>query len=267
MKRTSRIGLVLLLAAAAVGPATSREVGDYGDAPEGAIAYPNLGVAGNFPTCVAIGPNGFIYHSPLGWAKFVIVQPGFDTEPDGNAGTCPPPPYDLDECFADADAGLILPPAYSIVAGGYVPCTQGGPPLGQACTAAAWGPNVDISVANAMPVVGYVNVLMDWDQSGFWGGSSLCPPNMPAPEHVLVNFPIPIGYGGPLSALNPPPFLIGPNSGFIWTRFTISETPVAANWDGVGYFEDGETEDYLLPVDPPTASRAASWGSIRSLYR
>ena len=31
---------------------------DYGDAPEGpqAVAYPSLGVMGNFPTCQSVGP-------------------------------------------------------------------------------------------------------------------------------------------------------------------------------------------------------------------
>ncbi len=62
---------------------------------------------------------------------------------------------------------------------------------------------------------------------------------------------IPAGYVGPLSGLNPPPFLIGPNDGFVWSRFSITEQPVNAGWDGSGSFAWGETEDYLLLVEKP----------------
>lgn len=93
----------------------------------------------------------------------------------------------------------------------------------------------------------YVNVLMDWDQDGRWSGSSNCPPS--APEHVLVNYAVPSGYVGPLSDLRPPPFTIGPNPGYVWARFSISEVMVDTGWGGSGQFEGGETEDYLLRVD------------------
>jgi hypothetical protein len=94
---------------------------------------------------------------------------------------------------------------------------------------------------------GYVNVLMDWDQNGMWGGGSTCPWGF-APEHVLRDFPVPNGFAGPLSILGPPPFLTGPNSGYVWTRFTITEFPVGPGWPGEGMFEDGESEDYLLHI-------------------
>ncbi|MBD3335251.1 MAG: hypothetical protein GF355_07015, partial [Candidatus Eisenbacteria bacterium] len=230
-----------------VGDVEPPEEGDYGDAPEGATAYPSLGVSGQFPTCRATGPAGFVYHQPTGWAFF---GPMVDFELDGNAGNCPNfPPYDADECYADPDAGLMVPPAYTIQGGAVVPCdpTQTGP-LGAICATAAWGVDVDIHVVNTMPVDGLVNVLMDWNQDGAWQGSSQCPGGLTAPEHVLVNFPVPAGFAGPLSALAPPSFLIGPNAGYVWTRFTISETPVVNDWDGSTSFEDGESEDYLLNI-------------------
>ena len=228
---------------------------EYGDAPEGGIAYPSMGVTGQFPTCITVGPAGWIQHG-LCWAHF---GPGFDFEPDGNAGLCPGcfPLYDQDECFNDGDAGLIMPESYTIQQGPtgalvVVPC-QGanGTPLGTVCQAAQWGVNVDIHVVNNMPVDGYVNVLMDWDQDGKWAGGSTCPDGTTTPEHVLVNFVVPVGFVGPLSGLNPPAFTIGPNPGYIWTRFTITEqpVPVANDWNGEGQFEDGETEDYLLKVE------------------
>jgi len=233
---------------------------EYGDAPEGAnaIAYPSTGVTGSFPTCRTIGPAGWIQHNNFGgW-----FGPAFDFELDGNAGLCamPPcfPPYDQDECFADGDAGLIIPEPYTIDAAmNVVPCPQGnGTPLGIVCTNAVWGQNIDIHVHNFMPnhppyVPAFVNVLADWDQNGSWGGASQCPIGT-TPEWVLQNFQIPPQYDGPLSALMPvgTSFLIGPNPGYVWFRFSITEQPIITpDWDGSGSFEDGETEDYLLRVD------------------
>jgi len=229
---------------------------EYGDAPEGsnAIAYPATGVTGSFPTCKTIGPAGWIQHTNFGaW-----FGPSFDLELDGNAGLCPFgcfPPYDQDECFADGDAGLIVPLPYTIDAAlNVVPCPQcsSGTPLGDTCQTALWGTNIDIDVHNHMPsqTIGYVNLLIDWNQDGKWSGSSNCP-TAATPEHVLVNFPVPNPYDGPLSGLMPfgAGFLIGPNLGYVWARFTITEQPVPVpDWNGEGSFEDGETEDYLLEI-------------------
>jgi hypothetical protein len=249
---------VLVIAAAVVwvsGLLLSQAFGqpfDFGDAPEGALAYPTTGVLGAFPTCMNVPIAMWIQHTNFGaW-----FGPAFDLEPEGNAGLCPSfAPYDADECFADGDAGLMFPPAYTIAGGVEVLCpnaTAGA--LGIVCQTASWGSNIDIQVHNTMPghpvyLPAYVNVLMDWDQSGTWGGASSCPLGS-APEHVLVDFVVPPLYIGPLSALGPPPFIIGPNSGYVWTRFTITEYPVGQSWTGAGMFEDGESEDYLLRIDP-----------------
>ena len=87
---------------------------DFGDAPEGAnaIAYPSTTVMGSFPTCITVGPAGYIQHGfGENWAWF---GPLVDVETDGNAGSCPGcfPTYDDDECFNDGDAGLIMPDSY-----------------------------------------------------------------------------------------------------------------------------------------------------------
>jgi len=221
---------------------------EFGDAPEGALAYPAAGVVGQFPTCKTVGPASWIQHTNFGaW-----LGPSFDLERDGNAGLCPGfNPYDADECFADGDAGLMIPPPWTIQGGAVVPCpnSPGGGVLGQTCQTAMWGPNIDVDVHNHMPnqTTGYVNVLIDWDQNGMWAGASQCPVAT-APEHVLVDFPIPNPFGGPLSTLMPPSFLIGPKPGYVWARISITERPVGFGWDGSGQFEDGETEDYLLLV-------------------
>jgi hypothetical protein len=96
----------------------------------------------------------------------------------------------------------------------------------------------------------FVNVLIDWNQDGQWSGFSSCPDGTTVPEHVLVDFAVPPGFTGPLAALAPPPFIIGPNSGYVWARISITEMPVGPGWHGAGIFEDGETEDYLLQTIP-----------------
>lgn len=228
---------------------------DYGDAPEGVIAYPSTGQMGAFPTCRLSGPVNWIEHDNFGaW-----FGPAVDLEQEGNAGLCPGfAPYDNDECFNDNDAGLVMPPAYTIVGGAVQPCTQQQGALGGICQQANWGTDIDIDIHNTMPnhepyLPGYVNVLVDWDQDGDWGGSSACQGG-PIPEHALVNFFVPALYIGPLSALGPPGFTIGPNSGHVWVRFSISESPVPTDWDGEAVFEDGESEDYLLRIEAPGRS-------------
>jgi hypothetical protein len=217
---------------------------EYGDAPEGdgKIAYPSLGVSGAFPTCKCCGPSGWVEHTNFGaW-----FGPTFDFETEGNAGLCPScfPPYDQDECFQDGDAGLIIPDPFTIDnTNTVVPCPSGsGTPLGSPGQVAAWGINIDIHVHNTMPssTQGYFNLIIDWNQNGAWGDPG---------EHVVMNFfPIPNPFDGPISGLSPPNFVIGSNPGYVWARFTISERPVAANWNGEDSFEDGESEDYLLQI-------------------
>ncbi|MFH1689858.1 MAG: hypothetical protein ABIE42_06415 [Candidatus Eisenbacteria bacterium] len=247
--------------------------GDFGDAPEDGIAYPWLAVVGTFPTCLG-GSAAYVSHSALGWSQFPgsgTPQAAFDVEADGNAGLCAGvtfPLYDQDECYQDGDAGLGLPPAYTIDnLGNIVPCTTTGS-LAAACATAVWGVDIDMSIMNTMPVVGYFNALADWDHSGSWSGSSSCPGVGTAFEHFAVDVPVPIGYNGTVSGLpNIMPFLVGPNDLHVWFRFTVSESQVGAGWDGSGIFEDGETEDYLLLIAPDSPVNTASWGAIKALFR
>ena len=238
---------------------------DYGDAPEGGIAYPSSGVIGNFPTCRTVGPAGWVQHNNFGaWFGAFV-----DFEYDGNAGACPAcfPPYDQDECFDptnssnNSDPGLMFPDAYTIdTTNTVVLCpavTSGQPALGQTCATAVWGRDIDIWVHNTMPnhepyLVAYVNVLIDWNQDGIWGGFASGPGCSNIPEHVLVDHPVDPLYIGPLSGVSTPVpnFQIGPNAGYVWARIMISEAQVGRDWNGEGSFEDGESEDYLLMIDP-----------------
>jgi len=244
----------------------AEELYDYGDAPEDAVAYPRRRTIGKFPTCKNAGTAGAVQHGH-GWARFEITNaPGWDPESDGDAGLCPPPgcfpQYDQDECFQDGDAGLLFPDPYTIdLNTNIVTCSQSsGSPLGIQCQTAVWGTDVDIRIANHMTSDGYVNVLIDWNQDGQWSGSATCA-TTPVPEHVLVNCTVPMGYIGPLSSLvQQPSFRIGPKPGFVWARFTISESTVSQGWNGEGTFEDGETEDYLLLVE---RAQCAKWRKRR----
>lgn len=242
---------VICLIACLMPIRSAAQLYDYGDAPEGALAYPSNGVTGMFPTCMNVGPASFVQH---GWGiiPWAFFGPMADIEGEGNAGLCPFFGYDSDECFADGDAGLIIPTAFTINGMTVLPCPNVTTPisLGPACTTAYWGSNIDIIVSEVHGMDVFVNVLIDWDQSGNWGGSSLCPGGFGAAEHVLINFPVPAGYSGLLSTLGPPPFLIGPIPDFVWVRFSVTYTAVLLPWDGSGTFEDGESEDYLLLIDP-----------------
>jgi hypothetical protein len=251
---------LLLALVAGVTPAAAQFEGEWGDAPEGVIAYPALGVMGNFPTCFG-GPAGFVYHGLFG-APVMFWGPTADIEMDGNAGICPPPPYEQDECWTalDGDAGIIAPETFTIAGGVVVPCGTGAPTsLGIACTAIPVGPTFDARVTNNLALDGFVNVIFDWDQSGTWGGAAPCPTG-PAPEHAIVNVPIPAGYAGLLSGLFPGPIQLGPRAGYVWVRMTVSDQPVPQGWDGSGFFELGESEDYLLRVDPDQEEELGDYG-------
>ncbi|MBN1361571.1 MAG: LamG domain-containing protein [Sedimentisphaerales bacterium] len=257
-----RIMAVVLILCAGIGLTTAADVKpgtdrDFGDAPEGALAYPSSGVIGQFPTCVGVGPAAWVEHD----GKSLYLGPKVDLEANGNAGQCPsfnPNAYNQDEGIKDGDAGLLKPRAYSIrgAVGAedvYSLVTSIGLLyLGNANTITSWGVNLDLEVHNRRTDGrdAYLNVLMDWDQNGKWQGSALGPDG-PTPEHTLVNFPIPHGFDGPLSELSPPGIALGPNAGYVWARFTISERPVAEGWNGDGVFTEGETEDYLLRVAEP----------------
>jgi hypothetical protein len=173
--------------------------------------------------------------------------PGVNLELEGNENWCPNcfPPYDQDECFQDGGAGLIIPDPFTIDSSGNVAtCSNSADtPLGSTGQIAVWGIDIDIDVTNTMPsqTLGYFNFIIDWNQNGIWGDPG---------EHVIPNFyPVPNGYTGPISGLGLPSFTIGPNAGYVWARFTITEKPVVQNWKGDGGFEDGESEDYLLLIE------------------
>ena len=229
---------------------------DMGDAPENAMAYPDKGVIGAFPTC--LDENGWYITHLVSEFPLMFFGPAVDGENDGNGGQCSPySPYNNDEYFNDTDAGLLTPAPYTISGGGYVAYSPGST-LASAGDTIYWGPNLDILVSNNSQGMAYVNVLIDWNRNGIWQNDpgTTFEGNF-IPEHCLVNFPVPQGFTGPLSALAPPQIYAGPFNGHMWARFSITEGPVQQTdnsfepgWNGTGEFLDGETEDYLFFVSP-----------------
>ncbi|MBN2000343.1 PKD domain-containing protein [candidate division KSB1 bacterium] len=228
---------------------------EYGDAPEGVIAYPSTGVIGNFPTCKNVGPAGYVQH---GSNHNSFLGNHADFEVDGNEGLCPVfgDKYDQDESCYEADAGLWTPDAFTIVQEDGVLkivklCEEfKGKTLGYTCGTAHWGTdsNINLWFDTHNPDGAYVNVLIDWNQDGSWGGSSRCDEQNFAPEHVLKNFHVPGASNGHLSVLDPPDFRIGPYPGYVWIRLTITKNPIPLPWDGSGIFSEGESEDYLIKI-------------------
>jgi len=244
-----------------------QELTEYGDAPEGGIAYPSTGLIGEFPTCRSIGPAAWIQHNIE--TPNLYFGDSADSELDGNAGACPNcfPPYDRDECYNDGDAGLLIQAPYTIRLNAIsalevVPCSGTATTLGSVCNSVDWGVQIDMMITNATDRDAYVNVLMDWDQNGKWAYGTPCMGSTAA-EHVLKNFPVPAGFAGQLSALNPPGFQLGRWPGYIWARFTIANERVAYDepigWNGQGTFVNGETEDYLLKVVPKPPVKHLKW--------
>lgn len=240
---------------------------EFGDAPEGALAYPPTGVAGDFPTATSVGAAGtFVVHTnPVPQLR---LGPSMDTELDGNDNDPLWSDYDRDECnLLNGDAGFVGASVHTIVNGLIEACgNSGSTPLGDPCSVSSWGVNGDIFLVNQTAAPAFLNVLGDWNRNGRWSGNAACNAGGPAPEWALQNFIVPPGYVGLLSVLNPPPYRTG-REGFAWLRFTLSDAPVTmADWDGSGVFDAGETEDYLVYVGNVSAvpdDAAALGGALR----
>lgn len=227
-------------------------LGELGDAPEGVPAYPD-GTLGQFPTCISGAPVGFVYHTAPISSFFGAAV---DLEGDGNHDLCNFSLHNNDEVtHPAATPACCAHGAYDLVGGSLVDCSAAGvaPTLPGPCQRVSWGGDVDIVIDNSGGPAMYLNVLADWDRGGNWGQTVTCASGDVGGEHVLVNEPVPAGFSGPASLLGLPSFRALSNPGPVWFRFTLSDAAVATDWNGEGYFGDGETEDYLLHVGTPSA--------------
>jgi len=93
----------------------------------------------------------------------------------------------------------------------------------------------------------YVNVLIDFDRSGEWSGAT-----EGAREWAVQNYRIPLEKGTE-QVVALPPFQTPCEPFPAWTRVLLSDIPVTLSffstnegWDGSGYFNFGEVEDYFI---------------------
>lgn len=273
------------------GPDCQIQKQDFGDAPEGVLAYP--GVPGKFPTCSGLvlgstydvpcppissppGGSGFVRHILFGdnyWLGCYGLPAtglsGIDTDPDGKTNSpavgssaCGPFPtdcveaafgltFDQDETYFDGSDAGVKPP--SLIA-----CEAG---------------SVTFSTFNCgiQPHQAFLNILIDMNQDGDWNDNMPCNTGACAYEWAVKNVPIPIPPGC-FSQVSPS-FLVGPQPVHGWMRVTICDEPVNDDfpWAGSvtmgGQLHNGETEDYPVDIQIRTPALPSTWGHLKSLYR
>ncbi len=246
------IVLCLLLAGALVSIPLSWGSGqglapqaDLGDAPDSTNtdgldmdAYP--GVTANFPTVFA-GPNPtgpihqndeLMFYLGSGISGEEEADSGEDTDADGTNNIVP----STNQADNDgADDGLSLP--------NMLPH----------CQSLALDYTVTVTDTATEGMDGYLNIWLDWDRDGAWGGES--PATCPgwtggAPEWAVQNQPVSLPGPGTYALQTPefPVWNLNAAEG-VWLRVTLSEAPAPAD-NGAGPpggYNLGETEDYLLP--------------------
>lgn len=212
--------------------------GDYGDAPDGSQAY--AGVAGQFPTryatstgyqrlpgCHTLKTGG----ETLGTGVSAEVDAMDPNDPDGVPN--------LVDADSDERAYVILDGVESRLA-------------------------FTVSIgATAPDVARYLNILIDFDQSGKWGtGSS-------GPEWPVANLKLDLAPGSSATIITPA-FSWGSGSARmspVWMRALLTRQAVdkarfdsATGWDGSGEFEFGEVEDFFVfLMENPPAPTEGQW--------
>ncbi len=262
-----------------INPPPCPEYNDFGDAPEIAQAYP--GVAGHFPTCLAVtpagdqdivavcppistvpGPTGYVCHLSSAEDPFSFWLgcgiPGVDGELDGKVNDNGAPFSFCNtsvavDCF-ETNFGLTF---------GQDECYGDGVDAGldlaklkfTACEPASF----EFKAFNCKNTVDvYLNVLVDMNKDGDWNDNFVCPgPTvLCAYEWAVKNVVITLVPG--CNVLTSPSFLMGPDGGDGWLRITLTATPVSDDfpWDGSaggaggqGSFRGGETEDYPVVIN------------------
>jgi hypothetical protein len=155
-----------------IGDGGQSDAGELGDAPEDALAYPN-GTMGQFPTCIAGGPIGFVYHNAPITAFFGPTgRPGGRGQP-GPLQLQPVQPRRVrpGRRRRPAHAARVRPrerqPGGLRGAGR---CAT----LPGACQTVNWGGDIDIHIDNSGGTDMLLHVLADWDRSGDWGQTVTC---------------------------------------------------------------------------------------------
>jgi hypothetical protein len=200
------------------GPAP---LADYGDAPDGGpTGYPApFPQIGNFPTLFASGGAHTLdlTRATLGPTASAEIDANDPNDPDGVPNLV----------NADSDDGLI---------GLTTVLTQIPPPA-----------VLEVEVHGGTGGLFYLNVLIDLDMDGEWGGSAAGN----EPEWVVRNLLIDV-LPGEVRVVATPAFAFANGNrlpSFSWMRVALtSEQVVSDDWDGTGSFSAGEIEDHLITL-------------------
>jgi len=213
------------------GSANTNPSADYGDAPDGQDAY--YGVPGQYPTLFKTMNSQFgrpgghtlnIGQETLGFNVSAEVDATDPSDPDGVPN------------LVDSDSDERI----------YIITEQNQARLAFTVAVSAGAPDM----------TRHANALIDFDQSGNWGGSAN------GAEWVAVNLAVDVDPGSSDTIMTPL-FNWGKTTPPVWpawirlalTREKIEESQFAnvGGWDGSGQFEYGEIEDYcgFLTDNPP----------------
>ncbi len=187
---------------------------DYGDAPDGARAYPE--VIGKFPSKRL--SNG----ARVKFVNEVWLGERADKETESRQ-------VDLDK----ADDGVALSNM-------------------KACAKASTQFFVHIrnpkNTKNLGQGKAYLNLFMDWNKSGEWSGNDGC-----ADEWAIKNYEVDLTKQTSAIAVYVPEFIAGKNVQDLWYRATVVLDEKFQKETGVGSFKSGEIEDYgpsiLIPAE------------------
>jgi hypothetical protein len=300
LARTLALASCLTFAAAA--SATDRDGGndclntivDWGDAPEGVLAYP--GVTGRFPTCRQMnlvgtrdvppgcpplstppGITGHIFHRPsetgapywLGCYSDANGLPmGIERDSEGKVNQ---PAVGFSVC--DQRTTDCVETAYGLTFD-QDECFADGSDAGVTSvldfpTCQASAVTFTTSSCAAAPRVVVLNILVDLNHDGDWNDAVLCGTAC-APEWVVKNLPITLPPG--CGTLTSPAFLAGPTPGPSWVRISLSDGPIDDDYPwaggaGEGGIAGGETEDYPGAIQQAVPAVPSTWGSVKASYR
>ena len=275
----------------------SQSIVDWGDAPEGVLAYP--GVIGKFPTCRAanvfgtqeIAPGCSPVSSPPGFTGHIFHRQPF-SEPRYWLG-CYSDPSGLRMGIDRDTEGKTNQPAIgsSFCDGGPTDCVEtifgltfdqdecyadgsdagltARPTLVTCQTA-----SIEFSAWNCTGGSHevFLNILIDMSHDGDWNDVELCAAKTGdrcAPEWVVKNATIALQPG--CNAITSPAFLVGPEPGPSWLRISLSEEHMTDDYPWVGTAGlsgvlGGETEDYPAIIEGLVPAIPSTWGRIKTLY-
>jgi hypothetical protein len=239
---------------------------DFGDAPEGGIAFPS-GAPGHYPTCLTDGapgtqeiqcgsalspppgPTGYVKHVAgwsdpsyfgLGCGPPNALQLAVDSELDGIVGASGSPTL-------VGTASLCSPSATvqdeETAFGGLWFAADEKP--GDADAGLAYSPVFAACATNKLifeawlcassPLTVRLNVLADWSQDGDWNDVVACGSGATAtcaPEWAVKNAPILLQPG--CNTILTPGFTAGPSTGPSWLRLTLTADPVPDDFPWAG---------------------------------